>query len=143
MSEPTPLHFIGSLKTWFVTERSVASSCRAFRSHIHEFSELSTNFYWKNATPSRYRERDSISPIGLLFPASTHRHRHDPPGHIPRVEIGRERNPRVGPSMRHALLQVLTLASYRHQGRGAVWPPKRKEKSVGHVKDGEGRNEEK
>ena len=36
--------FIGSLKTWFVTERSVASSCRAFRSHIHEFSELSTNF---------------------------------------------------------------------------------------------------
>jgi len=23
--------FIGSLKTWFVTERSVASSCRAFR----------------------------------------------------------------------------------------------------------------
>jgi hypothetical protein len=25
------ISFIGSLKTWFVTERSVASSCRAFR----------------------------------------------------------------------------------------------------------------
>ena len=36
--------FIGSLKTWFVTERSVASSCRAFRSHIHEFSELFDHF---------------------------------------------------------------------------------------------------
>ena len=44
MSEPTPLHFIGSLKTWFVTERSVARSCRAFRSHIHEFSELFSHF---------------------------------------------------------------------------------------------------
>ena len=36
--------FLGSLKTWFVTERSVASSCRAFRSHIHEFSELLSIF---------------------------------------------------------------------------------------------------
>ena len=56
MSEPTPLHFIGSLKTWFVTERSVASSCRAFRSHIHEFSELVDFFpgYCRRALHTRF-----------------------------------------------------------------------------------------
>ena len=32
----------------------------------------------------------------------------------------------------------------RHQGRGAVWPPKRKEKKdMGGAKEGKGRNEEK
>ena len=61
------------------------------------FSELSTNFYWKNATPREPLKRYYCVRWITIVPSLDTPDRHDPPSHIPRGEIGRDRNPRVGP----------------------------------------------